>query len=130
MVSRPLRSLRLEEPEALVGNKKVCQGDAGIQAASLFTAPYMDGVALVGEVPGLAVDRRWCQTSRFQSGIGDVCDLGQGFALEALEIVAKLVAFGVAEGEHDDELHALHGHGGLGVHPAHAEPADTQPQSL
>ena len=76
MVSRPLRSLRLEEPEALVGDIQVRQGDAGIQAASLFTAPDMDGVALVGEVPGLAVDGRRGQTGRFQSGIGGVWDRG------------------------------------------------------
>ena len=64
------------------------------------------------------------------SGIGGVCDLGQGLALEALQVVAKLVSLGVAEGEHDDELHALHLACGPGVHPAHAKPADTQPQGL
>ena len=123
--------LCLEEAETpLVGDIQVRQGDAGIQAASFFTAPDMDGVALVGEVPGLAVDGRRSQTGRFQTGIRGVSDLGQGLALEALQIVAELVALGMAEGEQDDELHALHMGGGFGVHPAHAEPAHAQTQGL
>ena len=54
---------------------QVRQSDACIQAPSLFTAIDMDGVAFMGEVPGLAVDCRGGQSGRFQAGIGCVRDL-------------------------------------------------------
>jgi hypothetical protein len=97
MVFRQLRFFLPEEPETLVGDIQVRQGDAGIQTASLFTAPDMDGVSLMGEVPWLAVDGRGSQTGRFQSGIGGVCDLGESLALETLQIAAELVARGYSE---------------------------------
>jgi hypothetical protein len=36
----------------------------------------------------------------------------------------------MAKGQNDDELHALNGHGGFGIHPTHAEPAHAQTQGL
>ena len=56
--------------------------------------------------------------------------LGLGLALEALQVVAELVALGMAEGQHNDELHALHLACGFGVHPAHTQPAHAQAQCL
>ena len=87
--------VRFEEPEGLlIGNEQMGQGDARIQAAALLAAPDMDGIALMGEVPGLAVDGGGGQAGGFQSGVGLVRDLLHGFALEALQIVAQLVALG------------------------------------
>ena len=48
----------------------------------------MDGIALVGKVPGLAVDGRRRQAGRFQLGISLVRDLLHGFASEALQVLS------------------------------------------
>ena len=74
---------------------------------------------------GQGQDRGRCQT-----GVSLVRDLFHRLALEALQIMAKPVALGMAKGQHDNELHPLHPGGGFGIHPAHAQPADTKSQSL
>ena len=121
----------IEETEGIgTTHIQVRQSDACVQAAALLAAPNVDGIALVGEEPGLAVDCRGCQTGRLQSGIGLVRNLLHGLALEALQIVAQLVALGVTEGQHNNEFHAIHSGSRLGIHPSHTQPADTQTQSL
>ena len=55
----------LEESEAFfMRHIQVGQSDARIQAASLPATVNMDGIALMDEVPGLAVDCRRSQTGR------------------------------------------------------------------
>ena len=64
---------RLKEPEGIfVGYVQMGQGDAGVQVGGFLIAMDVDGVAFVGEVPGLAVDGGGGQAGRFQPGVGNV----------------------------------------------------------
>ena len=88
--------VRFEEAEGIGATHiQVRQRDARIQAASLFAAVDVNVFTLMGKEPWLAVDCGRSQPGRFQFCVGPVGDLLHGFSLEALQIMAQLVAIGI-----------------------------------